>query len=93
MPHQPTGNPVFDYKAGFRAFAQSLQRVLCFSGGMLLIVAGLIGRFIKFADAGWNLTLRWAPVLGLALIVISTVWGYAWRSKLRSDFQREYGPK
>src|SRR5579862_5913458 len=86
---KPTGNPVFDFKAGFRAKAQSLQRI-SFCSGILLIVAGIAARFISIKDAALAATLRWSPGLGAAVIVLSVVWGYLWRSKLRRDFRREF---
>ncbi len=86
---QPTGNPVFDYKAGFRTTAQSIQRILLLSGA-LHIAAGIVARFVTFENESLEQALRYAPVLGLALIVGSGVWGYRWRSQLRADFQREF---
>jgi len=87
--HEPTGNPVFDYKAKFRTLAQSLQRVL-FSSGVMLILVGIVGRFVTFQNKAMNLTLKWSPVLGIGLILLSGVWGYVWRSKLRRDFRKEF---
>ena len=76
MSDKPTGNPVFDFKAGFRAKAATLQSVL-FYGGVT-----------AEASDGFNDTHLFLLV-GLVLIVISVIWGYAWRSKLRDDFRRE----
>ena len=85
-----TGNPVFDYKAGFRRTAQSVQRILLLSG-ILLMAVGIAGRFVALENVAFKLTLRYAPLLGIGLVVLSGVWGFAWRNKLRTDFRREYG--
>ena len=84
-----TGNPVFDYKAGFRRASASVQRMLWYSG-WLLIAVGLISLAIKLHDRALQLTLRYAPLMGLVLLIASGVWAFAWRAKLRADFRREY---
>ena len=81
------GNPVFTYKAKFRTTAQSVQRIL-FYAGALLITLGIATRFITLKNHRANVTLRYAPLLGLALILGSAVWALWWRRKLRSDFQK-----
>ena len=91
-PLTATGNPVFDYKAGFRQTAQSAQRIL-FLSGILLIIAGIAGRFVVPANPEMKLALRYAPLLGVALVGLCGIWGFWWRSKLRADFQREFSIK
>ena len=87
-----TGNPVFDYKAGFRRTAQSAQRIL-FLSGILLLIAGVAGRIVAPANPEMRLALRYAPLLGVALVGLCGIWGFWWRNKLRADFQREYSNK
>jgi hypothetical protein len=87
---QTTGNPVFDFKAGFRTTAQSIQRVL-FLIGTIELVAGFAARLIAVENEDVKLALRYAPLLGLASLLASGVWGFVWRSKLRSDFQAAFG--
>ena len=91
MPHaeKQTGNPVFDYKAGFRVFAQSAQRVL-FGSGAMLIVGGLAARFFSVKNPALEKTLAYAPWMGIALIALSCAWAFWWRKKLRRDFRRDY---
>ena len=86
-----TGNPVFDFKSGFRTRAQSIQRVL-FLSGCLEIAAGIASRFVVPESAEMAQALRWAPLLGCASLVASALWGFMWRSMLRRDFQRTFGP-
>jgi hypothetical protein len=84
-----TGNPVFDYKAGFRALAQSVQRVLFYSGCLLTLLS-VVSRFVPIANKALTHTLHDALWMGLGLFLSSAAWGFWWRSKLRSDFKRAY---
>jgi hypothetical protein len=84
-----TGNPVFDYKAGFRRVSQSVQRILWLSG-CLLIVSGMASLPFTPPNRAMQMTLRYAPLMGLALLLASGVWAYWWRAKLRADFRKEY---
>ena len=88
---QPTGNPVFDFKSSFRTTAQSIQRVL-FLSALLELAAGLFARFVTLENEELNEALRYAPLMGLASLVGSGVWGFAWRSRLRREFQTAFGP-
>ena len=88
MSDKPTGNPVFDFKAGFRSKAATLQRVFFFDGIIALIV-GVALRAFSFENILLILLSRWLPLAGLLLIAIALIWGFAWRSKLRDDFRRD----
>lgn len=88
----PTGNPVFDYRAGFRAAAAALQRWLVRLGlfaAILSCVALVVGR----AGTLTRETAAWGLLAGLAIAMAGILWGFLWRRKLRQDFQREFGPK
>lgn len=85
-----TGNPIFDFRAGFRRTAAAAQRWLWRLG---LIVIGLS---LVAAIAGQVATLTrataWYGVLaGAGLAGAGIAWGYYWRWRVREDFKRAYG--
>ena len=86
-----TGNPVFDYRAGFRRAAGAVQRLLLRAGLLVILIslppalAGGMG-LVTEAAALWSLGL------GLLLAGAGLLWGFGWRRWLRLAFQRAYGP-
>ena len=90
-PDGPTGNPVFDYRAGFRARARKLQHVLISAGLALFSFCG--GAFL-FGDITERLRCiaGWVSLAGIMLCVLGVVWGIYWRKKLRAEFSKVYGP-
>lgn len=87
----PTGNPVFDFRAGFRARAEKIQRALIGGGVALFLACGF-----AFLFAGISERLRciagWASLSGVLLCVLGIAWGFYWRKKLRADFRKQFGP-
>lgn len=87
----PTGNPVFDYRAGFRRKASAIQNGLLL-GGLGLFVAWSI-LFFSQLEAEYRGGILAGMCTSLIAIMSGIVWGFLWRRKLRQDFQREFGPK
>jgi hypothetical protein len=86
-----TGNPVFDFRAGFRTRADLFQRFLLGAGLGLLIVGGGVIPF--FFPAESRLSIALAGVLGgVALLFAGIAWGFYWRRRLRDEFRKQYGP-
>lgn len=85
----PTGNPVFDYRAGFRTSAAKIQRALIL-GGLLAFIA--CGAAALFGDVTPRLRLctAIASIGGLALMFGGFAWGFYWRRKLRNEFREKY---
>ena len=81
-----TGNPVFDYRASFRAKADKVQRVLIVGGLALLFICG-----IAFWCGRTSECLRLAAGLGslggLVLCALGIAWGVSWRKKIRREFR------
>ena len=87
-----TGNPVFDYRAEFRVFAQRLQRALMLGG---LLAGALSAAAFFFGRGGERFHIAAGIVAGASLLcfLAGAGWGGYWRGKLRDDFRREFGPK
>ncbi|GMV80734.1 MAG: hypothetical protein AMXMBFR7_19180 [Planctomycetota bacterium] len=85
LPSEPgaTGNPVFDFRAGFRRSAGTLQRVLLWLG-LGLALGGGAGAALGCAVCGW------AALGGLGLLAAGIAWGFWWRSSMRAGFQETY---
>ncbi|MCW8130443.1 MAG: hypothetical protein KIS92_08860 [Planctomycetota bacterium] len=87
-----TGNPIFDFRAGFRVTAAAAQRWLTRLGlivAALSVIAWIVGRVGTLTSER-----AWIGVLsGVALVLSGVAWGYYWRWKLREDFRKTYGPK
>jgi len=86
---RPSGNPVFDFKAGFRAAAQSIQRILLWNGVFILAVC-LAAQFVPLKNLPLKLTFQYGPLLGLGSIVLSTLWGLGWRGYVRDEFRKRF---
>jgi hypothetical protein len=88
---KPTGNPVFDYRAGFRARADRVQRALIVGGLFLSVVCGVVFLFADPADS-WRRITAYATLACAVLCLLGIAWGFYWRSKIRSEFRALYGP-
>jgi hypothetical protein len=81
-----TGNPVFDYRAPFRAAAARLQNRLICNGLVLFVVAGIIFIFVESTSLV-RLIAGIASLFGLGLSVAGIAWGFYWRNKIRAEFR------
>lgn len=83
----PTGNPVFDYRAGFRAFADTLQRWMLLGGAAIFLVAGIVAIACKERTREISL-----PVCGggALLFVCGVAWGFYWRRRIRAEFREKF---
>ena len=86
-----TGNPVFDYRAGFRRAAGAVQRLLL-QAGLLVILISLPPALAGGMGPVTQAAALWSLGLGLVLTGAGLLWGFGWRRWLRLAFQREYGP-
>ncbi|MFH0937713.1 MAG: hypothetical protein V1899_00275 [Planctomycetota bacterium] len=89
--HQKTGNPVFDYRAAFRIFAERLQHIFML-GGMLCFVCGGLLYFFALEIESLRVGMGLFSLIGLALILVGAAWGFFWRHKLRQNFKTKFGP-
>ncbi|HYF50397.1 MAG TPA: hypothetical protein VEJ63_13390 [Planctomycetota bacterium] len=88
---EATGNPVFDYKAGYRRSAAALQKWLLLLGLALFLIAGNMALWAQ--TRSFLLICAGVSAFGLLLFVAGIAWGFHWRKKLRAEFRREYGPE
>ncbi len=86
-----TGNPVFDYRANFRATAGRVQQALLAGGLLIFVVFGIVFLLVGAAD-GWRPIAACLTVAGAALCLLGIAWGFYWRNKIRSEFRAVYGP-
>jgi hypothetical protein len=89
---QETGNPIFDYRAGFRKTAEKIQRVLISGGLLLFLSCGIAFLFAKLADQA-RMIIGIASVAGIVLVICGVSWAFYWRKKLRAEFCEKFGPK
>jgi hypothetical protein len=85
-----TGNPVFDYRAGFRRVAGAIQRWTGWAG----IVCVLLGACTWLSAPGGGLVRRaavWELAVGSGLVLFSVAWAFLWRGRLRSGFRKRWG--
>jgi hypothetical protein len=87
-----TGNPVFDYRASFRAGAQAVQRALIL-GGLLLFVACGLGYLFGDLTARVHCAAGILSASGFVLFLAGVAWGFYWRHKMRADFRIAFGPR
>lgn len=91
MEDRQTGNPVFDYRASFRAGAGQVQRALSVGGLALFAACGIAFLFGQTSER-----LRFAAGLtslaGLVACGLGIAWGFYWRKSIRAEFRRQYGP-
>lgn len=85
---KPTGNPVFDFRASFRARADRMQRLLIRGGLAFFCLGGLAGA------CGWtNPRLRVAAGLaclaGGLFCLLGVAWGFYWRKQVRMEFRKQ----
>ena len=80
-----TGNPVFDYRAKFRARAYWVQRKL-----MGLGVLGALGGAALLLFSSRMMAALACMGTGLLLLASGIVWGFHWRKKLRAEFAQKY---
>jgi hypothetical protein len=86
-----TGNPVFDFRAGFRVRAELFQRFLLGGGVGLFVIGG--GVFPFFFPSESRLAIALSGLLGGAALLLAAVgWGFYWRKLLRDQFRKEFGP-
>ena len=88
---EPTGNPVFDYRAAQRRSAAALQKWLLLLGLALFLISGNMALWAQTETFRW--TCAGMSAAGMLVFFAGVVWGFRWREKLRADFRREYGPK
>jgi len=88
---QPTGNPVFDYKAAYRRSSAAIQKWLLLLGLALFLIAGNMALWAQ--TESFRQICGGVSALGLLLFCGGIAWGFFWRKKLRADFRREYGPE
>ena len=89
---QPTGNPVFDYRADFRAFALKLQRALLLGGAVVFVVCAVM-RLLRPLGDSLCMATALGSAAGLALLGGGVAWGFYWRRKIRREFRERYGPE
>jgi hypothetical protein len=82
--HQ-TGNPVFDYRSGYRKSAAEIQRVM--------IRLGLLQLFVGAAIYAYNRrpVMAYFGIMGMVLLLAGVVYGFYWRRKIRNEFRIEFG--
>jgi hypothetical protein len=83
----PTGNPVFDYRAGFRAFADTLQRWMLLGGAAIFLVAGIVA--VVRTERAREISLL-ACGGGALLFVCGVAWGFYWRRLIRAEFREKF---
>ncbi|MBI3830678.1 MAG: hypothetical protein HY291_14245 [Planctomycetes bacterium] len=88
---EPTGNPIFDFRAGFRRKASAVQNGLML-GGLGLFAAWSI-LFFSRLQGEYRDGILAGMCTSLIAMLSGIVWGFLWRRKLRQDFQRAFGPK
>ena len=81
-----TGNPVFDYRAGFRRVAGAIQRW----SGWVGIVCLLLGACSWLSAPGGALRRAavWELAIGAGLAALSIIWGFLWTGWLRAGFRK-----
>lgn len=87
-------NPVFHYRAGFRALANSIQKWLIL-GGLALSFIGLFGLlFAKPSQGAFCIpcALKILIAAGGVSFVAGISWGFYWRKKIRDEFRAKFGP-
>jgi len=82
-------NPVFTYRAAFRATAGRVQWILIWGGLMLFAVYGMLYFIV---GASRNL-IGIISLIGLAIMLAGIAWGYYWRQMIRNEFIQKFGPK
>ena len=86
LEEQQTGNPVFDYRASFRAKANRLQRLLILGGLSLFFACGIA--FPVCSGGALRVAAGLASLAGLLLFALGLAWGFYWRNRIRSEFRR-----
>jgi len=86
-----TGNPVFDYRAGFRSVAATVQNGLIFFGAALGVIAGALYVFAS-PQHPQRPVMGVAAVLGISLVCAGIGWGLYWPRPIRAKFRETYGP-
>ena len=88
-----TGNPVFDYRAGYRRTAALIQRLLIQGGLLVLFLSGLAFVLASGGEnADVNKTLAAiSSAVGALLLVSGICWGFYWRRKIRHEFRSKFG--
>ena len=82
MEEKETGNPVFDYRASFRAKAGKLQRLLIVGGLALFVICG--GTWL----AGCCQAVTGvSSLVGVLTCLLGIGWGFYWRNKIRTEFR------
>ena len=84
-----TGNPVFDFRAGFRRFAGFVQAALLTLG--LLALAGAGG--LRLAGVFTTHQAWLCAAGGAGIFIAGFSWGILWRRSVRQAFRKEYGPR
>ncbi|MGD0089106.1 MAG: hypothetical protein ABSE73_04240 [Planctomycetota bacterium] len=85
-----TGNPVFDYRASFRAKADRVQRVLILGGLALFFVCGM-AFLCEWANEHWRLAAALGGLAGLCCCALGIAWGFYWRNRIRREFREHFG--
>jgi hypothetical protein len=83
------GNPVFTFRAGFRAAAGVIQRWAALLGFTCLLVGGATWMVAAEGSRAQNAGC-WQFLVGLGLIVAGILWGFWWRGHLRAEFRRKF---
>ena len=85
-----TGNPVFDYRSGFRRIAGIVQRILIRLGALIAAVCG--GAYLLGGAGPVSGTLvGWMFIAGVLAVAAGLAWGLLWRGRLRTDFREKHG--
>ena len=87
-----TGNPVFDYRASFRAKADKVQCVLILGGLVLFLVCGT-AFLCGWASECLRLAAALGGLAGLSFCTLGIAWGFYWRNKIRREFRKVTGGK
>ena len=88
MQEKPTGNPVFDYRASFRAKASRLQSLLILGGLALFFFGGIA--FSACTVERLRFAAGVASLAGLFLFILGLAWGFHWRNKVRTEFRKHF---
>lgn len=87
-------NPVFDYRADFRALANRIQKWLLLSGLMLSLIGAFGLLFARPSEGPYCLPclLKVSAAVGVFLFASGIAWGFHWRKKIRAEFRTKFGP-
>ena len=88
MNPRETGNPVFDFRAGYRRGAGAAQTALLTLG----VLAPIAGGVLRVASVLTTPQAWLCAGSGVGLFIAGFAWGIYWRRTVRQDFRKQFGP-